>query len=106
PHEFWGERAGSLGGVRAAFWTPARALGRGRLRLLGWRLWLAGRFLLIAAHDLFDAHRKRTSFLDTDQGHGEEGETWHRLAIQARKETIEAMGMLAGFSDDDFIASG
>ena len=35
---------------------------------------------------------------------GEEGQPGHRLAIQTGKEPIQAMGVLAGFGDDDFIA--
>ncbi len=81
PHKFWGEREGSLVGVRAAFRAPWATLCVRRFELLGGRFGLAGGLLCVAAHHLFDAHGKRTPFLDTDQGHGEEGETWHRLAV-------------------------
>jgi hypothetical protein len=105
PHEFWGERAGGLVSVRAAFRTPRATLVVRRFGLLGGRFGLAGGLLGVAAHHLFDAHRKRPPFLDTDQRHGEKGKPWHGLAVQARKETIQTMRTLAGFGHDDFIAS-
>ena len=106
PREFWGERGGDLGGVCAACRTPRATLCVRPGALLGGRFGLADGLLRVAAPHLLDAHRKRPPLLDTDQGHGEEGQAWHRLAIQARKETIEAIGALAGFGDHDFIASG
>ena len=93
-------------GVRATFRTPQATLGGRRFGLLGCRFDLAGGLLCVAAHHLFDAHWKRTPFLDTDQRQGEKGQPWHGLAVQARKETIQAMRTLAGFGHDDFIASG
>ena len=63
----------------------------------------AGRFFCVAAPHLLDADRERAPLLDADQGQREEGQPWHRLAIQTGKEPIEAMGGLAGFSDDDFV---
>jgi hypothetical protein len=42
--------------------------------------------------------------LDADQGQGEEGQPWHRLAIQTGKEPIQAMGVFARFGRHDFIA--
>ena len=72
---------------------------------LGGRFGLTGGLCRVAADDLRDAHRKRPPFLDTHQGHSEKGEPWHRLAVQAGEEPIDAMGVLAGFRDDDFIAS-
>ena len=89
----------------AALRTSRTTLGTWRFGLLGVRFGLAGGLFRVAAHHLLDAHRKRPPFLDTHQGQGEEGEPWHRLAVQAGEETIEAMGALAGFGDDDFIAS-
>src|SRR5216683_2558666 len=74
--------------------------------LLGCRFGLADGLLRVAAHHRLDAHRTRPPWLDTDQGPGEKGPTWHRLAIQARKATIEAIVALAGLGDHDCIASG
>ena len=70
---------------------------------LGSRFGLASGLFRIAADDLLDAHRKRPPFLDAHQGEREEGQPWHRLAIQAGEEPIEAMGVLTSFRDDDFI---
>jgi hypothetical protein len=104
PHKFRGERGGRFGGVLAAFWPPWTALCRGEFLLLSVRFGLASSFLRVAADDLLDAHRKCPPFLDAHQGESEEGKPWHRLAVQAGEESIEAMGVLAGFRDDDFIA--
>jgi hypothetical protein len=71
---------------------------------LGSRFGLASGLFRIAADDLLDAHRKRPPFLDAHQGEREEGKPWYWLAVQAGEEPIEAMGVLAGFRDDDFIA--
>src|SRR4029450_3743783 len=65
----------------------------------------ASSLLGVAAHHLFDAHRKRPPLLDTDHRPGEKGQPWHGLAVQARKEMIETMRTRAGFGHDDFIAS-
>ena len=97
--------AAALGVFLLPFGRPGRRCGSGALRLLGGRFGLAGGLLRVAAHHLLDAHRKRPPFLDAHQGEGEEGQPWHRLAVQAGEEPIEAMGVLAGFGDDDFIAS-
>src|SRR5712691_5073862 len=91
--------------VWAALRTSKTTLGAWRLALLGGRFGLAGGLLCVAAHHLLDAHGKRTPLLDTHQRQCEKGQPWHRLAVQACKETIEAIGSLAGFGDDDFIAS-
>jgi hypothetical protein len=105
PHKFRGERGGRFVGVLAALWPPWVALCSGGFLLLSGRFGLASSFLRVAADDLLDAHRKRPPFLDAHQGEREEGKPWHRLAVQAGEEPIEAMGVLAGFRDDDFIAS-
>jgi len=91
--------------VCAALRTPRTTLGTWHFGGLSGRFGLAGSLFWVAAYNLLDAHRKRPSFLDTHQGHGEEGEPWHRLTVQAGEEPIEAMGVLAGFRHDDFIAS-
>ena len=96
---------GALGGFVLPFGRPGRTLGVWRFGLLGSRFGLAGGLFRVAADHLLNAQRKRPPFLDTHQGHGEEGQPWHRLAVQARKETIKAIGVLASFRDDDFIAS-
>ena len=61
-------------------------------------------FFCVAAHDLLDAQRKRAPLLDADQGQRKKRQPWHRLAVQTGKEPIQAMGDLAGFGDDDFVA--
>jgi len=71
---------------------------------LGSRFGLASCLFRVAADDLLDTHWKRPPFLDAHQGESEEGKPWYRLAIQAGEEPIEAMGVLAGFCHDDFIA--
>jgi hypothetical protein len=43
--------------------------------------------------------------LDAHQGESEAGKPWDWFAVQAGKEPIEARGMLAGFRNDDCIAS-
>ena len=81
PHQLWTQRGGGLGGVLAALrssWPP-RSLGR---------FGLAGSFFRVAADNLLDAHGKRPPFLDTHEGQGEEGQPWHRLAVQTGEETI------------------
>ena len=103
PHQFWRERRGRFGGVLAALRTSRTTCGLCPCGLLGGRFGLAGGFLRVAADHLLHAHRKRPPFLDAHQGEREEGQPWHRLAIQAGEEPIEAMGVLAGFRDDDFI---
>jgi hypothetical protein len=72
---------------------------------LGSRFGLARGLFRVAADDLLDTPRKRPPLLDAHQGESEEGQPGHRLAVQAGEEPIEAMGVLAGFRDDDFIAS-
>ena len=105
PYELRGEWDGSLGMVCTALRTSRTTLGVWRLGLLGSRFGLAGVLFRVAAYHLLNTHRERPPFLDTHQGHGEEGQPWHRFAVQARKETIKAMGVLASFRDDDCIAS-
>jgi hypothetical protein len=75
------------------------------LGLLGRRFGLASRLLRLAAHDLLDAYRKRAPRLDTYERQREKGPPWHRLAVQAREETIQAMRGLASFGDHDFVTS-
>src|SRR5262252_5514079 len=99
-------------GVRgvAAFDWVLLPCGRPRGRLVVETVcFLASAFALLAAfsaslHDLLDADRERAPLLDTDQGQCEEGETWHRLAIETGKEPIQAMSNFAGFGGHDFIA--
>ena len=105
PHKLRGERGGLLGMLCTPLRTSRAPLGAWRLGRLGGRFGLAGGLCCVATYHLLDAHRKRPPFLHTHQGDGEQGEPWHRLAVQARQETIEAMGALASFRDDDFIAS-
>jgi hypothetical protein len=81
---------------------PGRRGGGGPL--LGVRFGLAGRFFCVAAHDLLDADRERAPLLGADQGQHEEGQPWHRLAIQTGKEPIQAMGVFACFGGHNFIA--
>jgi hypothetical protein len=104
PHMFRGEGGGCFVGVLAALWPPGTALGSGEFLLLSVCSGLARSFLCVAADDLLDAYRKRPPFLDAHEGESEEGKPWHRLTVQAGEEPIEAMGVLAGFRDDDFIA--
>ena len=104
PHKFRREGGGGFVGILAALWPPWTALYSGGFLLLSVRFGLARSFLRIAADDLLDAHRKRPPFLDAHQGESEEGQPRHRLAVQAGEEPSEAMGVFAGFRDDDFIA--
>ncbi len=105
PHQLRRQRALCFVCVLAPLRTPRATLCSGRFLLLGFRFGLAGRFLRCAAHDLLDADRERAPFLGADQGQREEGQPWHRLAIQTGKEPIQAMGVFARFGDHNFIAS-
>src|SRR4030095_8396296 len=103
-HKFWGKRGGRLGGVLAALWPPWTALGSGEFLLLSGRCGVASSFLCVAADALLAAYWKRPPFLDAYQGERAEGKPGDRLTVHAGEEPIEAMGVLAGFRDDDFIA--
>src|SRR4029450_13384764 len=92
-------------GSRAALGPPRTPPFVWGFGLLGGRFGLARGLLRVAPDHLLDAHRKRAPFLDTDQGQGKEGQSWHRLPIEAGEEPIQAMRTLARFGDDDFIAS-
>src|SRR5262249_985529 len=70
----------------------------------GRRFGLSGSLLHVAAHHLLDAQWKRAPGLDTHERQREEGQPGDGLAIQARKEPIQAMRARAGFGDDDVIA--
>jgi hypothetical protein len=99
----WRQGPIGFGGVLAALGPPWTTLGgRGGLCLLG-RFGLAGRFFCLAAHDLLDADGERTPLLEAHQGQREDGQPWPRLALEARKEAIQAMGVLARFGGHDFI---
>ena len=97
--------AAALWGFLTALWPPWTALGSGEFLLLSGRFGLASSFFCVATDDLLDAYWKRPPFLDAHQGEREEGKPGDRLTVQAGEEPIEAMGVLAGFRDDDFIAS-
>ena len=84
--------------------APTRPPKSGPFGRLGSRFGLARGLFRVAADDLLDAHRKRPPFLDAHQGESEEGQPRHRLAVQAGEEPSEALGVFAGFRDDDFIA--
>jgi hypothetical protein len=42
--------------------------------------------------------------LDAAQGQREEGQPWHRLAVETGKEPIQAVGVFARFGGHAFIA--
>src|SRR5262249_40449032 len=88
----------------AALGPPGPALGARGLDLLGGCFRLTGGLLRVAAYHRLDAQRKRAPGLDTHERQGEEGPTRGGRAVQARKEPIQAMRVLAGCGDDDVIA--
>jgi len=96
--------------VAALAWV-LRPLGRPGPRLVGMGaafsrpLSPSGRFLRGAAHDLLNPDGERTSFLEADQREGEEGQPGYHLAVQTGKEPLQAIGVLPGFGDHDFITS-
>ena len=104
-HQFRGECGPCFRGVLAALRTSRTTWGLDPVGQLGRRFSLARSLFRVAADDLLDAHRKRPPLLDAHQGEREEGQPWHRLAVQAGEEPIEALGVLAGFRDDDVITS-
>ena len=104
PHQFWGERDGCLGFVRATGRTPWTTFGAWHERCFRLCFSLAGGLLRVAAHDLLHADRERVPLRDTDQGQREKGQPRHRLAIQTGKKSVQAIGVFAGFGGDDFIA--
>ncbi len=93
-----------FGLVLAALWPPRPTLGARCLDLRGGRFRLPGGLLRVAAYHLLDPQRERAPGLDTHERQGEEGQPGDGLAVQARKEPIQAMRVLAGFGDDDVIA--
>jgi hypothetical protein len=99
-------RAGHVrwGGVLAALRTPWTVLGGGGCRLRGVRVGLAGRLLRFAAHDLLDAERERAPWLGADPGPQAAGQPWHRRAVHARDETIQALGLLASVGEHACVA--
>ncbi len=105
PHQVRGERGGRLGGVCAALRPSRTTRGLGPFGRLRSRFGLASGLVRVAADALLEAHRTRPPLLDTHQGEREEGKPWHRRAVQAGEEPIEALGVLARFRDADGIAS-
>jgi hypothetical protein len=63
------------------------------------------RLFLRSAHHLLDLDGKRPTVFGADQRQGEEREARHTLAIQAGKEAVQSMGVLAGFGHDRFITA-
>ena len=64
-----------------------------------------GGFFLCGTHDLLDLDGERPSLLGADQRQREEGQPRHRFAIQAGKEAIQPMGVLAGFGHHRFVTA-
>ena len=90
--------------VAVALWVFLLPFGRpGRRFATAGFCFLASALALLAA---FSASLRTTCSmrigndrrLDAHQGESEESKPWHRLAVQAREEPIEAMGVLAGLS--------
>ena len=85
--------------VAVALWVFLLPFGRpGRRFATAGFCFLASALALLAA---FSASLRTTCsmrigndapLLDAHQGESEESQPWHRLAVQAREETIEAMG--------------
>src|SRR5215468_9805626 len=86
------------------FGRPGRRCAPGTLAFLAAVLALLAAFSASLRTTCLDTQGKRTPCLDTHERHGEEGQPWHRLAIQTGKEPIQTLGVLAGFGDDDFVA--
>ena len=93
------EGPGSFGLVRAALGPPRPPLGPRSLGLLGRRLGLAGGLLRVAAHDLLDAQWQRPPGRATHERQREDGHPGDGLAVQARKEPIQARRARAGCGD-------
>ena len=70
----------------------------------GRRLGLAGGLLRVAAHDLLDAQWQRTPGRATHERQREDGHPGDGLAVQARKEPIQARRARAGCGDADVSA--
>jgi hypothetical protein len=56
-------------------------------------------------HHLLQAQRKGAARFGADERQAEEGNAGHRFLQDAREEAVETEGPLAGFGDDDLIAS-
>jgi hypothetical protein len=90
--------------VLTALWTPRATRYRRRWWRLRARFRLAGRVLCGAAHDRLDAPGERAPCLDTHPRAGKDGPSWPWRAGQPGTEPLQAVGGLAGWRDDHFIA--
>ena len=105
PYKLWRECDGCLGGIPTPLRTPWTPLCARPFARLGCGLGLPGGLLRLAAHDLLPMDRERAPGLYADEGEGNEGSPGHRLAIQAREKSLQALGGLAGFGAPHFVAS-
>ena len=94
----------ALGWFVLPFGRPGRRLAPSAFDFLAAALALLAAFSASLRTTLLDAQWKGVPCLDTDERQGEKCQPWHRLPVQTGKEPIQAMGVLAGFGDDDFIA--
>ena len=93
----------ALGVFLLPFGRPGRRLVHGALAFLAAALALLAAFSA-SLRTTCSTRRGKTPGLHTHQRQGEEGQPWHRFAIQTGKEPIQTMGALARFGDDDFVA--
>ena len=67
--------------------------------------WLVAFLLLGLFDELFDHHRIGGALFGADEREREKGDPGHCFAVERTEETVEAVGLLACFGDDGFIAS-
>jgi hypothetical protein len=103
--QFGRERGRYLGFIVTAWAAAAAAFSGGRRGLLRRDFGAAGGFLFGSPNDLVQAQGKGAPGLSADQGQAEKREAGDEFLIETGEKAVEAMRMLAGFGDDDLIAS-